>query len=213
MGILHHQRPAFLSYPASHGAPYLRTQKYPKEMYPEMYVYKNVTEKLTNKIERTYKNFPTLNFEKNRVMYNKNTATMRLDNIPSGTIITSPPYMRSLTYARDNRLRLWFLGSEDWKLLDSKISPICNNFVQLMQLSVKKWASFQHPRAKCILVVGDIEINVAGKRKSIAEFIKEISSEYYLFVEAFQDPIPESRKLVKGNNNIKREIIVVLERK
>ena len=49
MGILHHQRPAFLSYPSSHGAPYLRTQKYPKEMYPEMYVYKNVTEKLTKK--------------------------------------------------------------------------------------------------------------------------------------------------------------------
>ncbi len=213
LGILHHQRPAFLSYPASHGAPYLRTQKYPKELYPEMYVYKNVMEKLIEKIERTYKSFPTLDFGRKRVIYNKDTSTMRLNKIPSGTIITSPPYMRSLTYARDNRLRLWFLGIEDWKLLDSKISPIRKDFIQLMKLSIKKWASYQSSGSRCILVVGDIEIPVAGERKSIAEFIEEMSSEYYLFIEAFQDPIPEGHKLVKGNNNIKREIIVVLERK
>ena len=213
MGILHHQRPAFLSYPASHGAPYLRTQKYPREIYPEMYVYKNVMEKLSEKVERTYKNFPILDFEKTRVIYNKNTSSMRLNNIPSGTIITSPPYMRSLTYARDNRLRLWFLGLEDWQLLDNKISPIRNDFIQLMKLCIKKWANYQNSGAKCVLIVGDIEILEAGKRKSIAEFIKEISSKYYFFIEAFQDPIPESHKLVKGNTNIKREIIVVLERK
>lgn len=213
LGILHHQRPAFLSYPASHGAPYLRTQKYPRETYPEMYIYKNVVEKLAEKIERTYKNFPSLNFENNRIIYNKNASTMRLNNIPPGTIITSPPYMRSLTYARDNRLRLWFLGLEDWKLLDNTISPIREDFIELMKISIKKWASYQKSRSKCILVVGDIEITIDGKRKSLAEFAKEISSPYYLFIEAFQDPIPESRKLVKGNNKIKREIIVVLERK
>ena len=213
LGILHHQRPAFLSYPASHGAPYLRTQKYPRETYPEMYVYKNVVEKLAEKLTRTYKNFPTLNFEQTRVIYNKDTSSMRVNTIPPSTIITSPPYMRSLTYARDNRLRLWFLGLEDWKSLDNKISPIRDDFIQLIKLSIEKWALCQNHGSKCVLVVGDIEINLAGKRKSIAEFIQEISSEYYLFVEAFQDPIPESRKLVKGNNNIKREIIVVLERK
>ena len=213
LGILHHQRPAFLSYPASHGAPYLRTQKYPREIYPEMYAYKNAVEKLSEKITRTYKNFPTLNFEQTRNVFNKDISTMRLSNIPSGTIITSPPYMRSLTYARDNRLRLWFLGLEDWASLDNKISPVRKDFIELMQTAIKKWASYQKQGAKCVLVVGDIEILVDGKRKSLAEFIKDISSEYYLFIEAFQDPIPESHKLVKGNNNIKREIIVVLKRR
>lgn len=213
LGIMHHQRPAFLSYPASHGAPYLRTQKYPRETYPEMYVYKNVVEKLSEKISRTYKNFPSLSFEQNRGVYNKDIATMRLSNIPSGTIITSPPYMRSLTYARDNRLRLWFLGLEDWALLDNKISPVRNDFIELMQTSIKKWASYQEQGARCVLVVGDIDILIEGKRKSLAEFIKDISFRYYHFIEAFQDPIPEGHKLVKGNDNIKREIIVVLERR
>lgn len=213
LGIMHHQRPAFLSYPASHGAPYLRTQKYPKEKYPEMYVYKNVVEKLSEKITRTYKNFPSLSFEQKRHVYNKDVVTMRLHNIPSGTIITSPPYMRSLTYARDNRLRLWFLGFEDWASLDNKISPVRNDFIELMRTSIKKWASYQEQGERCVLVVGDIDILVEGKRKSLAEFIKDLSFRYYHFIEAFQDPIPESHKLVKGNNSIKREIIVVLERR
>lgn len=213
LGILHHQRPAFLSYPASHGAPYLRTQKFPREIYPEMYAYKNVLEKLTEKITRTYKNFPELNFEQMRAVFNKDASTMRLGNIPPGTIITSPPYMRSLTYARDNRLRLWFLGFDDWASLDDKISPVRKAFVDLLQTSIKKWASYQKAGDKCILIVGDIEIAVEGKRKSLAEFVKECSSKYYFFIEAFQDPIPESHKLVKGNNKIKREIIVVLERR
>jgi len=213
LGILHHQRPAFLSYPASHGAPYLRTNKYPRESYPEMYAYKNAVEKLSEKITRVYKNFPALSFNQDRHVYNKDIAKMRLGNIPSGTIITSPPYMRSLTYARDNRLRLWFLGLEDWASLDDKISPMRNNFIELMQTSINKWAHYQKSGAKCILVVGDIDIKVNDKRQSLADFVKEISSRHYHFIEAFQDPIPESHKLVKGNNNIKREIIVVLERR
>ena len=35
LGILHHQRPGFLSYPSSHLVPYLRTRKFPKHEYPD----------------------------------------------------------------------------------------------------------------------------------------------------------------------------------
>ena len=34
LGIMHHQRPGFLSYPSSHLVPYLRNKKYPKEQFP-----------------------------------------------------------------------------------------------------------------------------------------------------------------------------------
>ena len=37
LGILHHQRPGFLSYPSSHLVPYLRNRKFPREVFPEMY--------------------------------------------------------------------------------------------------------------------------------------------------------------------------------
>ena len=43
LGILHHIRPGFLSYPASHLVPYLRQKKYPPEQFPEMYQYRDVS--------------------------------------------------------------------------------------------------------------------------------------------------------------------------
>jgi len=49
MGILHHQRSGFLSYPSSHGAPYLRIHKYPREQFPEMYEYRPVNDRLLKK--------------------------------------------------------------------------------------------------------------------------------------------------------------------
>lgn len=213
MGILHHQRPGFLSYPASHGAPYLRTAKYPREEYPEMYEYRNVLEKLTQKVARVYKNFPDLDYERRRVVFNRDATKMHLNVIPHGTIITSPPYMRSLTYARDNRLRLWFLGESDCDMLDKSISPCAQNFITMMHRCLHKWAAYQESGEKCIIIIGDIAITVNQKKMTLAHLIEEESKNYYRLIDAYQDPIPEAHKLVKGNNGIKREIIVALERK
>lgn len=213
LGILHHQRPGFLSYPASHGAPYLRTNKYPREKYPEMYEYRSVNEKLRKKIHRVYKDFPLVDYNLERVVYNKNSATMRLNAIAPGTIITSPPYMRSLTYARDNRLRLWFLGEENWESLDRLISPSKDDYSKMMSCCFRKWARYQSSGDKCIIVTGDIKIKTNDSLLPLAQQIQDMSQKNYTLVDAFQDPIPESHKLVKGHDNIKKEIIVVLERK
>jgi len=121
--------------------------------------------------------------------------------------------MRSLTYARDNRLRLWFLGETDWDALDKSISPYTTEFLIMMRKCFKKWANYQAPGEKCILVVGDIEFTFNQKKTSMVCLIEEESMCGYRMIEAFQDPIPEAHKLVKGNNKIKREIIIALERK
>lgn len=213
MGILHHQRPGFLSYPASHSAPYLRDRAYPIELYPDMYNYKNVYEKLYNKVKRSYKSFPNLNYALPRRMFNKDTASIRFKDEHFSTIITSPPYMKSLTYARDNRLRLWFLGQDDWITLDKRISPGKNEFVEIMKKCFKKWAKLQQVGDKCVIVIGDICIIYNNKKVSLSEMIIDISKKYYTCIETFRDPIPESKKVVKGNARIKQEIIVVLERK
>ena len=213
MGILHHQRPGFLSYPASHGAPYLRSKKYPIETYPEMYKYKNVYEKLFSKVKRSYKRVPDLNYTLSRKMYNKDATTIRLKDEHFSTIITSPPYMKSLTYARDNRLRLWFLGEEDWITLDKKISPEKSTFIEAMKKCFKKWAKLQESGDKCIIVIGDISIIHNKKKVSLVELLTDISKKYYTCIETFCDPIPEAKKVVKGNARIKQEIIVALERK
>ena len=213
MGILHHQRPGFLSYPASHGAPYLRSKKYPIDSYPDMYKYKNVYEKLLNKVKRSYKNVPQLDYTLSRRMFNKDTTNIRFKNEHFSTIITSPPYMKSLTYARDNRLRLWFLGEEDWITLDKRISPEKSTFIELMRTCFKKWAKLQEAGDKCIVVIGDISITYNDKKVSLSEVLIDISKKHYTCIETFCDPIPESKKTVKGSTRIKQEIIVVLERK
>jgi len=77
LGILHHQRPGFLSFPSSHGAPYLRNERYPISEYPEMYDYRNVYERLYKKVVRTYKAIPTLDFLIERKVIYRDTQTIR----------------------------------------------------------------------------------------------------------------------------------------
>lgn len=55
LGILHHVRPGFLSYPASHLTPYLRTKVYPPEQFPHMYSYRDLRSRLLAKVERAYR--------------------------------------------------------------------------------------------------------------------------------------------------------------
>lgn len=213
LGILHHQRPGFLSYPSSHGAPYLRSSMFPKEDFPKMYEYKNVYEKLSSKIHRSYKNVQVFDFTINREVFNKDSTKIKLHQQHIPTIITSPPYMKSLTYARDNRLRLWFLGVGDWISLDKKISPNKMVFTEMMTKCFNSWGRIQNQGDKCVIVIGDIDISYKSVKMPLSDMLVNISRKNYNCIEAYQDPIPESKKVVKGNNSIKREIIVVLERK
>jgi hypothetical protein len=53
-GILHHQRPGFLSYPASHLVPYLRPRLFPRRDFPQLYEYRPLAHRIIAKIERAY---------------------------------------------------------------------------------------------------------------------------------------------------------------
>ena len=55
LGILHHQRPGFLSFPSSHLVPYLRDKKYPPDKFPEMYSYRSLRERLVAKVHRAFR--------------------------------------------------------------------------------------------------------------------------------------------------------------
>ncbi|MBQ3570048.1 MAG: hypothetical protein IJA20_05145 [Methanocorpusculum sp.] len=213
MGILHHQRPGFLSYPASHGTPYLRKSKYPQEIYPEMYEYRDVFSRLSAKVKRSYKNIPSLDYSLDREVYCSDAVDIDLKYKRIATIITSPPYMKALTYGRDNRLRLWFLGVNNWKDLDKKISPSKNNFISMMSTCVNKWSSFQKKGDKCIIVIGDVTIEYQQRPIELADLILQMAEKKYNLYDKYYDPIPSSKKQIKANTSIKRETIIVLERR
>ena len=101
MGILHHQRPGFLSYPSSHTVPYLREKNFPRIEFPELYEYRSVRERLEKKAKRALKRMPSLDIDLYRRCYLRNATTF-IPERKAGAIICSPPYMRRLTYARDN---------------------------------------------------------------------------------------------------------------
>jgi hypothetical protein len=212
MGILHHQRPGFLSYPSSHGAPYLRTEKFPQDEYPELYEYRSVADRLLSKVKRTYNEIPDLNYSKKRDVFFCNTLNFNRLEKQNIAIISSPPYMKSLTYARDNRLRLWFLGYPEWKKLDKKISIGKQDFLNLMRKCFKKWYSLQKKGNYCILVIGDIEFEKKAEKRLPDVICEQAEMEKYATLEIRDYPISTDRKFEKKDSQIKMEKICILRR-
>src|SRR5260370_38347329 len=113
LGILHHQRPGFLSFPSSHLVPYLRRKKFPKSRYPKLYQYRDVESRLAAKVHRAYRRGGSTRPRTPRRSEAKDIGDLRIDDRVD-LVLTSPPYMNALHYGRDNRLPLLFLGVHDY---------------------------------------------------------------------------------------------------
>jgi DNA modification methylase len=212
LGILHHQRPGFLSYPCSHTVPYLRLKKFPYKEYPEMYQYRPLQERLEKKVLRVFKRIPELDYRIIRKCYMLDSGRF-IPEQKVDVIITSPPYMRQLSYARDNRLRLWFIGINDWKQLDSKISPTSKKYFDLCRSCLKLWHTILPPKGLCVLVLGD---NYSHQYKmhlpdAIAHIAtKEIGG--YSVAWKYTEAIPNDRRIRRGCYGNLTETILVLRK-
>jgi hypothetical protein len=153
LGILHHQRPGFLSYPSSHLTPYLRTKKFPKSDFPEMYEYRPLRPRLIAKIERSFKTAP-YHSTKGRAEFLR--SRLQSAKLPDSfdCLTTSPPYMNALDYGRDNRLRLWFIDPNYQSMIDDDKSQNKDGFRIVMTLLAKKMSGLKK-KGTCVFVVGD----------------------------------------------------------
>ena len=213
LGILHHQRPGFLSYPSSHLVPYLRTKKFPIELFPEMYKYRSVAHRMRAKINRVYKRFPRLSPDLLMECRRVNAASSWLPKEAVDTVITSPPYMNALDYARDNRLRLWFLGVSDYEKQDRKVPNNSKDFLFLMEHCMKNIYQGLKRNGICVLVIGEVgrskkPINTANL---IIEMMKESSLNFRL-EEMIEDTIPDIRRARRNGSCTKKEWIVVFKK-
>jgi methylase of polypeptide subunit release factors len=210
LGILHHQRPGFLSYPSSNAVPYLRSQKFPKEKFPKMYEYRDVTTRMEKKVGRMLKRVPAVDRDLKHDCQLTDSIFFEPDETVDA-IITSPPYMRRLSYGRDNRLRLWFLGVHNGDLLDSKISPNEAQFLRMMRTCLHAWKRYLAPGGHCILILGD---NYSTKYRAplpkaiSAMAIEEVGG--YDVESEYQDAIPEANRVRREYQGIKNETILVL---
>lgn len=208
LGILHHQRPGFLSYPSSHTVPYLRKKAFPPAKFPELYKYRSLSDRLDAKVKRAFRRVPELDRSLMRNCFAKSAHSLT-PNQKVDAIITSPPYMRQLDYARDNRLRLWFLGVEDSRALDGEISPRKEAFLKLMGQCFKKWKTILKPNKYCILVVGDgsSEVEDANLPMLISGIAVKAG---YTHVTDHTEAIPNERRVRRGLTGSTSETILVL---
>jgi hypothetical protein len=209
LGILHHQRPGFLSYPASHTVPYLRSRSFPRRRFPELYAYRSVNDRLQRKVMRALKRVPLCDRSLRRLVVSgdacKYVPPCRVD-----AIITSPPYMRQLDYARDNRLRLWFLGVDDWRALDGVITPREEGFLTLMKKCLLLWKQMLVPRGRCILVLGDTSRGHEGDLCRIVERLATKPEMGFSLIGRHSELIPGERRIRRGVVGSMRETVVAL---
>lgn len=212
LGILHHQRPGFLSYPSCHTVPYLRKKRFPADRYPEMYEYRPLLERLEKKVIRAFRRIPKLNYQIKRKCHMVKSDKLVTEQ-RANAIITSPPYMRQLSYARDNRLRLWFLGVPDWKTLDDEISPSAEKYFRLCRDCFRLWHKILAPNAFCVLVLGDKFI------RHYAMFLPDVIAHIatkevggYSVSWKYKETIPNERRIRRGYNGSSSETILVLRK-
>ncbi|CAO3425935.1 DNA methyltransferase [Azospirillum argentinense] len=212
LGILHHQRPGFLSYPSSHLVPYLRDKKYPRSEYPEMYEYRDVYSRMVKKIKRSFRRLPVSCgrvhgiFDADARQFPNNTSV--------DTIITSPPYMNLLDYGRDNRLRLWFLQGE-LPIHDFPKVAREKAFSSLMEHFLGHWVERVRDGGYIVLVLGDV--SRGGRSAHPADVVKKMledvpSLRSLHVINEIRDDIPDirrSRRFVRGG---KEEIILAIKK-
>ncbi len=119
MHILHGNRPYALSR-RSHGiTPFAPTGEFE---------YKNLIEKLNEKVDRTTAQLERDNFCSGKVFFQDATKTWPAEVKELDAIITSPPFFDSTRFYSANWMRLWFAG---WDPAHFKTEPV--NFVDELQ--------------------------------------------------------------------------------
>src|SRR6266567_8030547 len=170
LGILHHQRPGFLSYPSSHLVPYLRDRNFPRRLFPEMYAERDVLVRLQAKLTRTFRR-PAGPFEESRRIFRLDAREFpKVKGIRA--VITSPPYMNELDYVRDNRLRLWFIERSLPPGLELLGRDREAAFTSLMRTVCVRLEPSIEDGGHIILVVGDV--TRGGRTARTAELTRNL---------------------------------------
>jgi methylase of polypeptide subunit release factors len=210
LGVLHHQRPGFLSFPASHLVPYLRTRRFPRELHPEMYEYRPVLPRLVAKIRRSYRRIPRHHSSGCWRCIRGDGSRSRLPGGSVDAIVTSPPYMNALDYYRDNRLRLWFTGMTELPSVEPARTRA--EFTRLMRRMLRTAAHVLRPGGYCVFVIGDLDRNQKTIRTSdiVCDILTQIPA--LKKVTSFSDFIPDVRRARRHCTLTKREVFLVLQK-
>lgn len=213
LGILHHVRPGFLSYPASHLTPYLRQEKYPPREFPEMYRYRDTRSRLLAKVERMYRRPVVIPSHLRRAVLVEDARALPIESGSVDAVVTSPPYFDALDYGRDNRLRLWFLGVHDYRLLNGSLIHRPSAYIEDMRKCLAEMYRVLKPDRWCVLILGDV--NKSGIEKRTADMVADVArslSAPFLVEGCVDDAIPDDRRSRRKTRTTIADRILVLRK-
>lgn len=212
LGILHHQRPGFLSYPSSHLVPYLRNRQFPRQHFPEMYTYRELKPRLLAKVRRSYRrltrpaSWTVLPFQQTAVEHL--TLSRQF-----GALITSPPYMNALDYGRDNRLRLWFIDPKLAAKVDNGVTQRRQAFIAAVSSLAAKVEKGLKPKGYCVYVVGEaIKRSFDGHPSEVVLNIMQQQAPSLRLKTVMADQIPDVRRTRHECKGVKTEHVLVFQR-
>lgn len=212
LGVLHHQRPGFLSYPSSHLVPYLRDRKFPRAEFPEMYEERALEPRLRAKVGRAMKQQtlprPSAHFR----VEQRGVELLSLDH-DIDAIVTSPPYMNALDYVRDNRLRMWFLdrSTENYSPEPTEKQA---QFDVIIGAFARNALSRLRAGGYCVLVVGETVLRKRMMSHPAERILAQLFAAYPRLIaeRVILDEIPDVRRSRRAGAATKRELILVLRK-
>jgi tRNA G10 N-methylase Trm11 len=181
-----------------------------------MYAYRDLRSRLLAKVKRAYRRhrLPVAWEEREYRVWQKNAMDLPINDETVDSIISSPPYFGALDYARDNRLRLWFLGCKDWKELDASLTANSKVYLPQMSKSLNEMYRVLRRGGYCILVLGDVERN--GKTRRTAEILADLAVEVtdngFTVETIYDDRIPDDRRTRRKTKTTKFERILVMQK-
>ena len=181
-----------------------------------MYVYRDLRSRLTAKVKRAYRRhmLPAKWEQRQYQVWQTNSMSLPIENRAVDAIISSPPYFGALDYARDNRLRLWFLGCEDWKKLDNSLTANSKVYLPQMSKCLEEMDRVLKPGGYCVLVLGDVERDGQTRRTAevLADLAAQVSDQRFTAENIYDDHIPDERRSRRQTKTTKFERILVMRK-
>jgi len=132
-------------------------------------------------------------------------------------IITSPPYFNKHTYAKDNWLRLWFLGFDDYRKVSKKLCSTTSKrkYTDFATKYLKEMYRVLKDNSACFIVVG--KIKVREELIDMADFLGKIIEKEtdFRISRIIYDFIPHGRKYmahIPKNMGVREDRILELHK-
>lgn len=146
---------------------------------------------------------------------------LRFDTNSTQLVLTSPPYFGVHRYARDNWIRLWFLGVEDYRTVQQQMIQTFDvaKYRGEMSSSMEHVRRVLVPGGYCLILVGDVRQRRRGKRDKwlkTAHLLAEDAQALGFRCEGIlRDKIPDKYKVagyMADEGGIKVERLVILRK-